>query len=123
MTEEHSEIIMFQTETSLELEVVFVDETVRLSQAQMAKMFQTSRNNITMHVRNIFKEGELEEKVVGKDFLHTTQHGAIPGKTQESFIKLYNLDVIISVGYRVKSQVGTRFRQWAINVIKEYAMK
>ncbi len=68
------------------------------------------RSTITEHIRNVFKEAELNEEVVCRDFRHTTQHGAIDGKTQEVTVKLYNLDVIISVGYRVKSQRGTQFR-------------
>jgi hypothetical protein len=99
------------------------NETVWLSQAQMSELFQTTRNNVTMHISNIFKEGELEKSKVCKDFLHTTQHGAIAGKTQEKVIKLYNLDIIISVGYRIKSQQGTFFRIWATRVIKDYLLK
>jgi hypothetical protein len=68
-------------------------------------------------------QGELEKDVVCKDFLHTTQHGAIAGKTQETIIKLYNLDVIISVGYRIRSQRGTQFRIWATQVLKDYLLK
>jgi prophage maintenance system killer protein len=76
-----------------------------------------------MHISNVFKEGELEKDMVCKDFLHTTQHGAIAGKTQEVKVKLYNLDVIISIGYRVKSQRGTQFRIWANKVLKDYLVK
>lgn len=68
------------------------------------------RSTITEHIKNVFKEAELSEEVVCREFRHTTQHGAIDGKTQEVTVKLYNLDVIISVGYRVKSQRGTQFR-------------
>ena len=93
------EIILYQPDNSIKLEVWLRDETVWLSQAQMAELFQTTRNNITMHISNLFKEGELDGFVVCKDFLHTTQHGAIAGKTQVKSLKLYNLDVIISVGY------------------------
>ncbi|WP_423128045.1 RhuM family protein [Gaoshiqia sp. Z1-71] len=89
----------------------------------MSELFQTTRNNVTMHISNIFKEGELERSMVCKDFLHTTQHGAIAGKTQEKVIKLYNLDVIISVGYRVKSQRGIQFRIWANKILKDYLLR
>jgi len=117
------EIILYQPDNFLKMEVILLNETVRLSQAQMAQLFQTSRENITMHISNIFKEEELEQKVVCKDFLHATQHGSIPGKTQTSKTKLYNLDVIISVGYRVKSVIGTKFRQRALEIIKSYMLK
>ena len=117
------EIILYQPDNSLRLEVRLEDETVWLSQAQLAELLQTTRNNVTMHISNIFKEGELEKPVVCKKFLHTTQHGAITGKTQVKSIKLYNLDVIISVGYRIKSRRGTLFRIWATRVIKDYLLR
>lgn len=81
------------------------------------------RSTITEHIRNIFNEGELVEDVVCREFRHTTQHGAMEGKTQEVSVKLYNLDVIISVGYRVKSQRGTQFRIWATQRLNEYIRK
>ena len=118
-----NEIILYQPDNSLKLGVRLEDETVWLSQIQMAELFQTTRNNITMHISNIFKEGELEKVVVCKDFLHTTRHGAIGGKTQVRSVRLYTLDVIISVGYRVKSKRGTLFRQWANRVLKEYLLR
>ena len=93
------------------------EETVWLSQAQMAELFSTTRNNITLHISNIFKEGELEYDSVCKDSLLT----ASDGKKYKT--KLYNLDVIISVGYRVKSLRGTQFRQWALKVLKDYLLK
>jgi len=99
------------------------DETVWLTQAQIAELLSTTRNNITMHISNIFKEGELEQEMVCKDSLLTTQHGAIEGKTQMKLTKIYSLDVIISVGYRVKSKRGTQFRIWANNVLKEYLLR
>ncbi|MDR3286749.1 MAG: hypothetical protein LBT27_04840 [Prevotellaceae bacterium] len=98
------EIIIYQTpDGTTNLDVRLEEDTVWLTQAQMTALFQTTRNNITMHISNVFKEGELEKEAVCKDFLHTTQHGAIAGKTQKSTVKRYNLDVVISVGYRVKS--------------------
>ena len=111
------EIILYQPDNSIRLEVRMEEETVWLTQAQMAMLFETSRNNITLHIKNIFKEGELEETVVCKDFLLT----AADGKKYKT--KLYNLDVIISVGYRVKSKWGTRFRIWANKVLKEYLLR
>ena len=118
-----NEIILCQPNNTLVLEVRLEDETVWLSQAQMAELFQTTRNNITMHISNIFREGELEKFVVCKKSLHTTQHGAIAGKLQQKSVKLFNLDVIISVGYRIKSQRGTQFRIWATQIIKEYLLR
>ena len=99
------------------------DETVWLTQDQMAMLFGKGRTTITEHIGNIFKEGELNEKVVCRLFRHTAKHGAIEGKTQSKQVKYYNLDVIISVGYRVKSLQGTRFRQWATKRIHEYIVK
>ena len=106
-----------------EVEVHFEEETVWLTQKQMAELFGRDRVAVTQHIGNIFKERELVKKVVCKDFLHTTQHGAIKGKTQEKKTTYYNLDVIISVGYRVKSKQGTLFRQWATQRLKDYLVK
>ena len=89
----------------------------------MAILFGKGRTTITEHIGNIFKEGELNEKEVCRDSRHTTQYGAIEGKTQVKQVKHYNLDVIISVGYRVKSKQGTKFRQWATRRIHEYIVK
>lgn len=119
-----SEIVLFKTEDErLQLKVYFEDETVWLTQEQMANLFEKSRSTITEHIQNIFKEGELNEKQVCRKFRHTTQHGAIEGKSQHVFVKYYNLDVIISVGYRVKSLRGTQFRQWATQRLREYIIK
>ncbi len=106
-----------------EIAVHFDEETVWLTQAQMAELFDRNRVAITQHIGNIFKEGELDKNKVCKDFLHTTQHGAVKGKTQTTKTKYYNLDVIISVGYRVKSKQGTQFRQWATQRLKDYLVK
>ena len=89
----------------------------------MAALFGKGRSTITEHIQNIFKEGELKEEMVCRNFRLTTQHGAIEGKTQDVSVKLYNLDVIISVGYRVKSQRGTQFRIWATKRLNEYIRK
>jgi len=117
------EIVLYQPDGTLKLEVRLEDETVWLTQAQIAELFSTTRNNITMHISNIFKENELEQEVVCKDSLLTTQHGAIEGKMQTKLTKIYSLDVIISVGYRVKSKRGTQFRIWANKVLKEYLLR
>lgn len=120
----NSEILIYQNqEGSIKIDVRLEDETVWLTQAQMAELFGKGRTTITEHIQNVFKEGELEENVVCRNFRHTTQHGAIAGKTQETITKYYNLDVIISVGYRVKSAQGTQFRIWATQRLKEYIIK
>ena len=103
----------------MQIEVQFEAETVWLSQQQMATLFGKGRSTITEHIRNVFKEGELTESMVCRKFRHTTQHGAIKGKTQQKEVTYYNLDVIISVGYRVKSKQGTQFRIWATSKLKE----
>ena len=97
----------------MKVDVLFQDETVWLTQEQMAQLFGKGRTTITEHIGNIFKEGELKEEKVCRKFRHTTQHGAIEGLLQTQEVKYYNLDVIISVGYRVKSRQGTMFRIWA----------
>ena len=121
---EKNQIVIYQTDNGqTAIDVRVENETVWLSQAQMADLFQKDRSDISRHINNVFKEGELDRKVVCANFAHTTQHGAIKGKTQNKELVLYNLDVIISVGYRVKSQRGVQFRQWANKVLKEYLIK
>ncbi|MBN2746238.1 MAG: virulence RhuM family protein [Bacteroidales bacterium] len=124
MENNQSSFILFKTEDDkISVDVRFEDETVWLSQEQMAALFGKGRTTITEHIQNIFKEGELSEEMVCRNFRLTTQHGAIEGKTQEVSVKLYNLDVIISVGYRVKSIRGTQFRIWATKRLNEYIRK
>lgn len=119
-----SDFILFKTEDQkISVDVRFEEETVWLTQEQMALLFDKGRSTVAEHILNVFKEGELDEKVVCRNFRHTTQHGAIEGKTQEKTVKYYNLDVIISVGYRVKSLRGTQFRQWATKRLNEYIRK
>ena len=119
-----NQIVIYQTDNGqTAIDVRLENETVWLTQAQMAELFQKDRTVIGRHIRNVFKEGELDEKVVCANFAHTTQHGAIKGKQQRQEVVLYNLDVIISVGYRVKSQRGVQFRQWANKVLKDYLLK
>ena len=118
------EILIYKAKDGSQiLDVRLEEETVWLNQKQMAELFGRDRVAITQHLGNIFKEKELEEKLVCKDFLHTTKHGAIKGKTQAATAKYYNLDVIISVGYRVKSKRGTQFRQWATQRLKDFLVK
>ncbi len=120
----NSGIIIYQNpEGSIKIDVRLEDETVWLTQDQMATLFGKAKSTINEHIKNVFAEGELDEKVVIRKFRITTQHGAIAGKTQEVEVNGYNLDVIISVGYRVKSAKGTQFRIWATQRLKEYIIK
>ena len=105
------------------VEVRFEDETVWLSQAQLVDLYQSSKANISEHIKNIFSDRELDENMVVRKFRKTTKHGAIKGKTQTTEVKLYNLDMIISLGYRIKSQIATKFRIWATARLKEYIIK
>ena len=115
---QNSNIIFYTTDDGqVKIEVTLQDENVWLTQNAMAKLFDTTKQNISLHIQNIFKEGELEENSVVKDSLTT----ASDGKNYKT--KLYNLDVVISVGYRVKSIRGTQFRIWANKLIKEYLIK
>ncbi len=121
MQENNSQIIIYQTESGeTKLDVRFQDETVWLTQKLMAELFQTSSQNITIHLKNIFEEGELEEKATCKDFLQVQKEGKREVKRKQKF---YNLDAIISVGYRIKSHIATKFRQWATQHIREYIVK
>ena len=120
----NGQIIIYQTESGeTKLDVTINDETVWLTQMQMADLFGKSKKTISEHIGNIFKEKELMEEVVVRKFRTTTQPGAIAEKTQSRDVKFYNLDVIISVGYRVKSKQGTQFRIWATQRLKEYIIK
>ena len=112
-----NEIIIYQPDENLALDVRVEGETVWLTQAQMVELFLTSKQNISLHINNIFKEGELDSESVVKDYLTT----ATDGKKYRT--KYYNLDVIISVGYRVKSKRGTQFRIWANKVLKQYLLQ
>ena len=121
---ETGEILIYQnSENNIKIDVRLEDETVWLTQSQICDLFQKSKATISEHIRHIFDEGELDEKVVVRNFRTTTLHGAIAGKTQQIEVNTYNLDVIISVGYRVKSQQGTQFRIWATQRLKEYIVK
>ena len=118
LTNSQNNIIIYTTDDGqVRIEVRLEDENVWLTQNAMAELFDTTRNNITMHIKNIFTEGELEEKSVSKESLLTAKDG------KNYNTKFYNLDVIISVGYRVKSIRGTQFRIWANKLIKEYLIK
>jgi len=119
-----NEIILYRPDELAEhIEVRIDDETVWLNRQQIAMLFGRDVKTIGKHVNNIFSEEELIREVVVANFATTTQHGAIKGKTQTISVEYYNLDVIISVGYRVKSKQGTQFRIWANKVLKEYLLK
>lgn len=118
------EIIIYQSEEGkASVDVVLADETVWITQDQMTILFGKAKSTISEHIKHIFEEGELDQNVVVRNFRTTTQHGAIEGKTQTHDVTFYNLDVVISVGYRVHSVQGTRFRQWATQRIHEYIIK
>jgi hypothetical protein len=119
--ENNSEILIYQTEDGLtKIDVKMENETVWLTQAQMSELFQTTPQNITLHIKNVYTEGELSEDSTCKENLQVQQEGSREVKRKTKF---YNLDVIISVGYRVKSHRGTQFRIWATQRLKEYIIK
>ena len=119
-----SQILLYETmDGEIRLDVRLEDDTVWLTQVHMSQLFNKTRSTITEHISNIFREGELIENMVCRNFRHTTKHGAISDKTQTKDVKHYNLDVIISVGYRVKSKQGTQFRIWATQRLREYIIK
>ncbi len=119
-----SEIVLYTTtDGKVKIDTVFQDETIWLTQKKMGELFDVKRPAITKHLKNVFESRELDEKVVSSILEHTTQHGAIEGKTQTKQVKYYNLDAIIAVGYRVNSKRATQFRIWATNILKEYIIK
>ena len=118
------EIVIYQSEEGkAAIDVILQDETVWVTQEQMVALFGKAKSTISEHLKHIFEEGELDSNVVVRFFRTTTQHGAIEGKMQSHEVAFYNLDVVISVGYRVHSVQGTRFRQWATQRIHEYIIK
>ena len=124
MKEDKGQILLFQTpDGESRIEVTLQGETVWLSLDQMAELFQRNKSTISRHIKKVFEEGELNKDMVVAKFATTTQHGAIEGKTQSHMVDFYNLDMIISVGYRVNSYRGVQFRQWATRVLKEYMIK
>ena len=119
-----SEILIYQNESgNIKVDVIFEDDSIWLSQAQICEVFGKAKSTISEHIKAIFEEGELDEKVVVRNYRTTTKHGAIEGKTQTSDIKIYNLDMIIAIGFRVRSSTGTKFRIWANDKLKEYITK
>ena len=121
---EDQKIVIYQTpDGKTQIDVRLEDETVWLTQAQMAELFEKDRTVIGRHISNVFKERELVREEVSAKIAHTTRHGAIKGKLQTQETTLYNLDVIISIGYRVHSKRGTAFRIWARQIIKDYLVR
>lgn len=122
--QDKGQIILYQTQDGeSKIEVTLANETVWLTLDQMADLFQRNKSTISRHIRNVFEEGELDKNVVVAKNATTTQHGAIESKSQTHWVDYYNLDMIISVGYRVKSYRGVQFRIWATQVLKEYLIK
>lgn len=122
--QQFNNFVLFKTKNGkVNIDVYFQNETLWLSQKSIVELFEKGRSTITEHLKKIFEEGELEEKVVCRNFRHTTQHGAIEGFFQEKEAKFYNLKAITAVGYRVNSHRATEFRKWASNVLHEYIIK
>ena len=120
----NNNIVIYQSEDGkVHLDVVYNEETMWLTQQQLCDLYQTSKSNVSEHIKHIFEDGELDKEVVVRNFRITTQHGAIEGKTQSRDVAHYNLDMILSLGYRVRSVTATRFRQWATERLKEYIIK
>lgn len=122
--EDKGQILLYQTpDGESRIEVRLEGETVWLNQEQMAELFQRNKSTISRHINNVYEEGELKKEEVIAFFANTTQHGAVEGKSQTHQVAYYNLDMIISVGYRVHSYRGVQFRMWATRVLKEYIVK
>jgi len=122
--QQFSNFVIFQTENGkVNIDVYFENDTLWLTQKKIAELFEKGRSTITEHLKKIFAENELQEKVVCRYFRQTTQHGAIEDKTQTKKVKYYNLRAITAVGYRVNSHRATEFRKWASEVLHEYIVK
>lgn len=120
MTQKTEMLIYRSKDGIIKIDVKLEDETVWLSINQMAELFQTTKQNISLHIQNIFEEGELDENATVKEYLTVQKEGT---RNVKRSLQFYNLDVIISIGYRVKSHVGTHFRIWATQRLKEYIIK
>ena len=120
-SDNQGDVIIYQAEDGkTKIDVRFVDETVWLSQQQMVELFKTSRTNIVEHIAHIYEEGELDEISTCRKFRQVRQEGS---RTVSRELPFYNLDMIISLGYRVKSIIATHFRRWATERLKEYLIK
>jgi len=121
LPEKSSEFLLYRTDDGrVKLEVRLENETVWLTQQMMADLFQTTKQNISLHIQNIYEEGELNHEATVKDFLTVRQEGS---RQVQRKLTHYNLDMVISVGYRIKSLIATRFRIWATERLKEYIVK
>jgi len=124
MAEKENKLILYKDEEGkVSVNTRFADEDVWLTQAQLVEIYQSSKSNVSEHLKNIFEDKELDKDVVVRKFRTTTQHGAIEGKTQTHEVQHYNLDVIIALGYRVQSPIAVRFRRWATHRLHEYIQK
>ena len=124
MDSKEARFLMYRVaEDEVAVNALVKDDSIWLNQKAMAELFDVSTSSVSRHLKNIFDEGELDEKVVVAEIATTTQHGAIEGKTQTKDVRFYNLDAIISVGYRVNSRRATAFRIWATGILKEYMIK
>jgi len=120
----NSNILIYQNDNgNIKVDVRFEDESIWLSQTQICEVFGKAKSTISEHIKAIFEEGELDENVVVRKYRTNTKHGAIEGKTQTNEVKYYNLDMIIAIGFRVRSTTGTKFRIWAKDRLKEYITK
>ena len=119
-----NEILLYKTDNAeVKVEILLQNENLWLTQAKMAELFDVQKAAISKHLKNIFADGELDEKVVVSKMETTTPHGAMAGKEQKKLTNIYNLDAIIAVGYRINSKKATMFRIWATQVLKEYIIK
>jgi len=119
-----SNFVIFEAEKGkVNIDVYFKDETLWLTQKRIAELFEKDRTVISKHLKNVFESGELQENLVCANFAHTTQHGAIEGKTQTKEVKFYNLKAITAIGYRVNSHRAIEFRKWATEILHEYIIK
>ena len=123
MNQEFKFLMYRAADEDISVNAVIKDETIWLTQKAMSELFEVDKSTISRHLKNIFAEGELSENMVVAKIATTTQHGAIEGKTQSNLTRFYNLDVIISVGYRVNSKRATHFRIWATGILREYMTK
>ena len=124
MADKEMQFLLYQAEQEqISVNALIRNDNIWLTQKAMSELFGVDKSGISRHLKNIFNEGELDEKVVVAKIAIPTQHGAIPGKIQEQDTNFYNLDAIISVGYRVNSKRATKFRIWATNILKEYMLK
>ncbi|MEX1192415.1 MAG: virulence protein RhuM/Fic/DOC family protein [Brumimicrobium sp.] len=124
MEKNNNQLAVFQAKNgSIELKTDIENDTVWASKKQIAELFDIDRSVVSRHIKNIFNDAELSEQVVSAKFAHTTQHGALKEKEQTKLIDFYNLDIILSVGYRTKSTVAIKFRQWATKTLKSHITK